>query len=404
MATPVKTAITVPAISTTGIRQRTVSDEIRHKFPGAPIMAFISQGLVNGYDVTKENFRIGKSAVKNTLFENFTYTPLAAKTTIATYSSGSSFTITDYNDAHEGMVLVDTTNRTACRISALSTATVTATSIGGTAFSSAAGRTVLILPSVYKENSTGPYVLMKDEDELHNTTQINRAAFEISATAEKIPYYGTPAYWKRIKERGVIEYFRKKESAFIFSERASSGETTTDATLGNFRSTRGVWNWGVAGGASADVAKGLTYEYVTQTLPTKFNSSVGSKTRKIWIMGSLSYGNILAMEAEKSTLLLDASKEYKDITLGTHVSRILTSKGPIDIFQHDLFDAAGLENCSMIFNPDTIEYVFLTGRDDKIKLNIQGNDQDGYKDEIISEWGVRVNDGGDSILLLTNMW
>jgi hypothetical protein len=88
MATAVKSAITTPAISTTGIRQRTVSDTIRHLWPGNPIMGFISSGMAKGYDVTKENFRIGKAAVNNTLFENFTYTPMAISTVCTVYNSG----------------------------------------------------------------------------------------------------------------------------------------------------------------------------------------------------------------------------------------------------------------------------------------------------------------------------
>jgi len=405
MATAVKSAITTPAISTTGIRQRTVSDTIRHLWPGNPILGFISSGMAKGYDVTKENFRIGKAAVNNTLFENFTYTPMAISTVCTVYDSGTSLTIdANYADVVLGSVLVDLPSKTACHVNAMTAGALTVVSIGSTTFESAVGNTLLILPSTYKENSTSPYVLMKDEDNLYNTLQINRAAFEISASAEKIPYYGTPAYWKRIKERGVIEYLRKKEAAFLFSERASSGETTTDATLGDFRSTRGLWKWGVAGGASDDVGGALTYDYVTQTLPTKFNSSVGSATKKVAVMGTQSYGLFLGMQADKSTILLDASKEYKDVTLGTHVSSILTSKGKIDLFVHDLFDQEGLNDSCMIFNPDTVEYVYLTGRDDQARNNIQGNDQDGYKDEIFSEWGVRVTDGGASILLLTNMW
>lgn len=404
MATAVKTAITTPAIATTGIRQRTVADTIRHKFPGNPILGFISSGMVKGYDVTKENFRIGKAQVNDTLFENFTYTPLASTCVVDAYTNDGAFSITNYADVVLGTVLVDTTNKTACRVTALSTAAVTATSIGSTAFATALNRTLLILPPTYKENSTSPYVLMKDEDNLYNTLQINRFAFEISASAEKVPYYGTPKYWKRVKERGVIEGLAKMERAFLFSERASSGETTTDATLGNFRSTRGLWQWSVAGGATDDVGGALTYDYVTQTLPTKFNSSVGTTTKKIALMGTATYGLFLGMARDNSSMLLDASKEYKDVTLGSMVTRVLTSKGPIDLMVHDTFDQAGLNKNILIFNPDAIEYVYMEGRDIQARNNIQGNDQDGYKDEMFAEWGVRVNDGGASLLTLTNCW
>lgn len=400
----VQTAITTPAIATTGIRQRTVSDTIRHLFSGNPILGFISSGIPKGYDVAKENFRIGKAAVNNTLYECFTYTPLATTCNVDTYSSDTSFTISNYKDVVLGTVLVNTANKTACRVTALSTATVTATSIGSTAFSTAANDTLLILPPTYKENSTSPYVLMKTEDNLYNTLQINRFAFEISASAEKVPYYGSPAYWKRIKERGVIEGLKRMEAAFCFSERASSGETTTDATLGDFRSTRGMWRWCVAGGATDDVGGALTYDYITQTMPTKFNSCVGSATRKIALMGTQTYGLFLAMARENSSFLLDASKEYKDVTLGTMVKRVLTAKGEIDLFVHDLFDQTGLNKNILIFNPDAVEYVFMTGRDIQARNNIQGNDQDGYKDEMFAEWGVRVNDGGATMLSLTNCW
>lgn len=406
MSTPVKSAITTSAIATDGLRQRTVSDTIRHLFPGNPIMAFISSGTTKGYDVVKTDGRIGKRMVDNTKYECFTYTPLAISCTVSAYTNDTSFTITNYTDVVLQSVLVDTTSKTACRVSALNTGTgaITATAIGAS-FTTALSRTLLILPPTYKENSSAPYVLMKDEDNLYNILQINRFAFEISASAEGNPYFGSPNYWKRIKQRGVIEGERKMDLAFMFSERAASGETTTDSTIGDtFRSTRGLWRWGVAGGASDDVGGALTYDYITQTLPTKFNSSVGSQTKKVAIMGTQTYGIFLGIANNNSSFLLDASKEYKDVTLGAQVNRFLCSKGAVDIMVHDAFDVAGLNKNILIYNPDMVEYVYKRDRDIQPRNNIQGNDQDGYKDEMFAEWGVSVGDGGASMLLLTNCW
>jgi hypothetical protein len=48
-----------------------------------------------------------------------------------------------------------------------------------------------------------------------------------------------------------MEGLRKVENSAIFSERASGTNlTTTDGTIADsFRSTRGLWNWAVGGGA-----------------------------------------------------------------------------------------------------------------------------------------------------------
>jgi len=390
-------ALTSSAPTATSIGKRTVSDTIRHLFPGNPTMSIIQSGKA-GDEIAKTKALIKKRETDNTKFENFNYSPMAITFKVGTASSATEYIMDAVDGLCLKMCLINTANRTVCRIGAISTKTLTVTSIGGTTFSAAAGDELLALAPVYADNSSSPYILMKDEDNLYNLTQINRFPSAISASNKDNPFYGKD-YWARVRKQVVLEGLRKVENAAIWSERAAStGFTTTDGTLADtFRTTRGLWYWAVGGGASFNAEGSMTHEKFVKNLPLAMNDTVGTSDKIIGFISRSQYAD-MCMWANQNLMLTQSG------TLAKYgvTSKVFVTSGPeIEVIVHDSFNRGSLSSCALFFNPEYIEYVFKKGRDFHPVLGIQNNDVDGVEDDFLGEWGMGVSDGGSSMTYVT---
>ena|GEM_PF-6944023 len=404
MATHYTSALTTPTISTTGTRERTVSDVIRNLFPGNPFMVLIESGLPKMDGVQQKKGLIKKRKVTSTKPEMFTYTPLAIEFTVSAWTSVSSFTLTSATGLTPKMLLMNTSNKYVCRIGTVNTSTgvVTATTIGSNTFTASVNDKLIVLGSAYEENSSSPYLLMKDEDNLYNHTQIFRFPAAISNTAGGNPHYGG-SYWERARERVIVEGLRKVSHNMIFGERASSGETTSDSILSDsVRTMRGLWNWA---GATYDAGGNMTFEKFLSVMPLSMSTTVGMETKQVMFCGIQVWADILQWQNDKLALLEPGEYKY----FGVQSKKLLHARGMVDIIVLDVFDRGDLYKNAMIFSPDEVEYLYKNkgpgdkqDRDLHPKLGIQNNDVDGLEDEILGELSLGVTDGGNKITTITN--
>lgn len=397
-------AITTPAQSTTGTLKRTVSDDIRHLYPGNLLFALISSGMLTGVDtVAKQKGLIGKRKVNTPKYEAFTVDPATIEFTVSSVTSATEFVVSSADGLTLKMCLLNTRNRTVCRIAAISSTTLTVVSVGdatGT-FSCAAEDTLLAMAPAYEENSSSPYVLMTEPTNLYNYTQISRFAVEFSNTAKGNPHYGGD-YWQGIRKRSAYDGLRKVEIGALFMDRASStNQTTADATLGAFRSTRGLVQWA---GTSWGAGGSMTADRWLTTLSEQFDETVGAENGLVALCGTAFYGRMLQWVADK--MIVDLGKDSSLEMLGVKCNRFMTAKQPngIKVMVHDAFDRGSLANQMFIFDPDLAEYVYLRDRDFKPQNGIQNNDVDGVKDEILGEWGMHFIDGGQHAMLVTDLY
>lgn len=398
MATVYTAAQTTPAVSTTGTLKRTVSDKIRHLFPASSnLLALVSQGVPDGMKIKREKGLIGKKPTQTPKFESFTYAPLAIEFTVATASSATEYILSSASGLRLKYTLVNTANNTVCRVGAISTNTITVTSVGSTAFSAVAGDKFLCLAPAYEENSSSPYILQKDEDNLYNYVQIARFPVAISASAKGNPNYGGD-FWGRIKERNVIEGNRKIENTLIFSERPSSGDTTTDGTLADaFRTTRGLWNWAQG---SYDAGGAMTPDsFVKDMVVNGMHESVDTNSKLVMFCGKEIFGRMQQWVNEDRMVM---QKDEELGKFGLKAYNFVTSGPEIRVIKHDAFDRGSNSSKALIFNPEDIFYCYKEGRDLAPKMGIQNNDVDGYEDEILGEIGIGVMDGGYGITKITN--
>jgi hypothetical protein len=358
-------------------------------------MALVQSGLGNGSDYSKETGLIKKRGVANVRYECFTYTPLAITVTVATWSSIDSFTVSSADGLTLGMCLLNTRTRTVAKIQAISSTTINALSVGANGtFVAVAGDVLLLLAPAYKEGSSSPYLLTKDDDNVYNTLQIVRFAVQISKSAKDSPHYGGN-YWKRMNEKNVVEGLRKCDNTLIWSDRASSGDTTTDATLGDMRTVKGLEKWA---GASKDAGGALTYESFMSDIVLAMNDTVGQDTKLLCLTGKRVYAEMLKWVADKQMVMESGTMEK----FGVKTKKFITAGPEVEVLLHDSMDRGQLNKLMLFFDPEDLEYNYKNGRDLHPVNENQVPDADYVQNEMLGEIGISCLDGGSKVTLVTN--
>jgi hypothetical protein len=396
MATTQTTVWTTPAVSTTGtLERRTINDKIRNLFPGAAqLFALVATGEVKKGEVKKSAGLIGKKGVDTRRYEWFTYTPLATYVTVSSVS-GSNITLSSATGLTIKRTLLNTRNMHVGRISSITSTVITVTAITSS-FDVQAADTLLIMAPAYPENSSGPLIIGKDDDNNYNVTQIMRYPVAISASAKGNPHMGGN-FWQRLKEKNMVEGNRLTEKSFLFGERPTSGDTTSDSTVGDsFGTFRGVWNFA---GYEYDCGLAMTPEKFRKNLPLAMSDTINPAERVVFLTSRTIRGEMLEWVNDK-LMYIDGESDLK--RFGIDAKKFLTNGPTIEVMVHDAFDQPGMTNKGLIIVPDECLYVFKNGRDLQPKQGIQNNDVDGYEDEIIGELGFAELTGGAKITKVVN--
>lgn len=401
MATVSTSAITTPTMSTTGTRKRfTIGDMVRKLFPrNAVMLAMVSTGPVKGEaHIVRKQGMIAKKMTKSGKYESFTYTPLAIEFTVSARTSDTEFTVSDATGLAVRYTLVNTTNFKVCRISAISTNTLTITAIGDDGFTVAVGDKLLGMGNAYPENSSNPAIIQKDEDNIYNHTSIQRWPVAISRSAAGEQHYGEDTFWQRLKTNASLENIRRIENALLFSDRAAStAEKTTDATLSeSFGTFRGMNKF-----------SGATYNFNGSFNPSDFitsmveamNESVDFAKNMVMLCGQKAFGE--AVQWAMDDLVVNQESELKKY--GVKARNYVTAGPDVEMVVHDAYNRGNLYKIGHIFQPEDVMYVYRENADFKINRNIQSNSTDGLEDEILWEGGYATLDGGESTMRLENL-
>ena len=396
MSTITKSTIVTSAVTATGTQKRTVADQIREIYPKASVMqALVAPGAVRGSGENGQAASAGRIAKRKTQtmkFEAFTFTPIGVSVAVA---SGTDLgpTVTDASGMTVGMTVMNMSNQTVGIIDAISTNALTIVSLG-TAFTCVAGDRLLFLAPAYKEASTNPAVLSKDEDNIYNYVQIVREAVEIAKTAQNAPHYGSEPIWTRTKRRSFENAKRKIENTLLFGQRATS-EVTATANLGSVYSTRGATKWAAN---TFDANGAMTPEKFRKDFALAMPDTVDPDQDLIMFCGRHIFGDM--NEWAQGKLELQTPGMYDKIGLKTF--KFMTAGPTIQVIQHNAFDQVGNQQKSFVFNPDEMAYYFLDGHDMAIKEGIQANDADSQKDELIGTCGFLDTTGGANSMMISN--
>jgi hypothetical protein len=394
---------TTPASSTTQNIPRSVQDKVRDLYPeSAKLMAMVAVGAVDANRWAEQAGRISKKSVDNKRFECYSYTPPAVSMTVSAANSATEYVVSDASELVAPYCLFNPSNGTTCRVDSISTNTLTITSFGTTAFSAVANDVLIVMAPCYGEASSSPVSLYKDEDNIYNVTGIHRIPVKISGSAKaQVSYFGD--YFKRMKEVSFKDGKRKIERTLLFSNRASSGNTTAGgaAFTTAFGTTRGLWNWAYS---SLDFGGSFTPDKFRTDIVNKYASAtaniVGDNSPMVMFCSNAVAGVMqnwvnLVQKVDMGGGTIDK--------FGLKARKFQTSTFSVDVMVHDAFNTTGMTDKALLFNPEELFYAYLKGRDLTPKNNIQNPDVDGYMDEIMGEIGLGVRCGGQSIMKLTGL-
>jgi hypothetical protein len=190
----------------------------------------------------------------------------------------------------------------------------------------------------------------------------------------------SPSEWNRQQKMKGIEHALDIESAFIFGKRSSTtpgsaADRTTAGILAHITS-----NQTDAGG---DLSEAEWNAFMAQA----FTAGGGSAT-KLAVCSATAIGALNKFPASKQ------QTTNNEKTYGMDVTTFVSPFGSIKTVYHKLLRGTKYGGYMILADMDNVSYRFLANdelsRDTKLLTNRQPRDQDGRKDEFLSEVGCQV--------------
>lgn len=274
------------------------------------------------------------------------------------------------------------------KVTAVDTGTNTITVIRGYGETTADANSVadneklLVVGNAMMQGSGAPAEKYNSTVTQYNFTQIFKTPFSVTNTLDKMKLYGGKEL-ARLRKKKAIEHGQSIEYALLFGERNqdTSGSQPVTTTGGVLRFLSGTTN------------------VTTLDTSTTTNKTDQKKSLDAWIEQLFTYGSDtktwlcspsvitwLQTLAEDKLQLIQADM---DKTYGLNITRYMTPHGVLNIVHHPLL-VQGYSGYSIALDLEELAYRPLTGRDTKLKTNIQLPDEDGRRDMYITEAGLEL--------------
>ena len=245
--------------------------------------------------------------------------------------------------------------------------------IGSTATAMLEGDELYIIGTAQPENDTSKTARSKTPSLVENSTQIFRTPYEISGTAENVGYMVMPTEWDRLQQNAGIEHAKDIELSLLLGRKSATTPGSSED-----RTTGGVLSFITSNQTDAG---GILSE-------AEFNAFMQQVTR----YGSRDKLGIMAGTALSALNKFPASKQITkndETTYGMDVTQYTSPFGSLKTVYHKLLEGTKYGGYGIVVDMQEVAYRPLTNRDTKIRVNIQPPDQDGRKDELLSECGLR---------------
>ena len=237
------------------------------------------------------------------------------------------------------------------------------------------GSDIVIIGSAHKEGGSAPEALSTKVSTINNYTQIFKTSVKVTKTQEASELYGGSDRNHQRKKKG-IQHSVDIEKAGLFGEK--SEHVSGDEVI---RTTAGVLSL-IEGNAQ-------TYDASGELTEDEFE--------KEWLEELFRYGN------DKKTLFASARlisiinswgrdklhMETGEETFGLSVYKYLSAHGELNIVKHPLLENE-YSNWGIALDIENVRWRPLQGRDTSLETNIQGNDDDYYLDQYLTEGGFEV--------------
>jgi len=278
--------------------------------------------------------------------------------------------------AKDDLIKIVATNEVV-KVSAISTDTLTIVrEYGGTTGAIIpADAKVLVLGNALMQGSGSPSEKYNNTRTQYNLTQIIKTPFSITNTLDAQKLYGGSEY-SRLANRKGIEHGRSIEQMLLFGVRNEdvTGEQPVLSTGGVMQFLTGTPN-------DLNVNESLvTLDKLFEITEKIFEYGNNSK---LWFVSSR--WMTLVSKLAVDYLQRDQSNMSKE--LGLNITKLITPHGTLNMVQHPLF-VQGYMGLSLALDVEELTYRPLSGRDTSLKTNIQGNDEDGRRDQYLTEAGL----------------
>lgn len=232
---------------------------------------------------------------------------------------------------------------------------------------------LVIIGNANEEGATAPTIKTTKTVTAYNYTQIFRSPFGVTRTEENSELYGGPDLAYERKKKG-IEHAVDIERAFLFGEPKEDNAGTHP-----LRTTAGVLNF-ISTNVTASVGT-LTEAKLQTFMESLFQ--YGSDTKFLFC-------SPLLLSAINSFAQSKLQMIPKDGTYGINIMRYISAHGEINLIKHRLLEGTIYGGMGIAIDLKNLWYRPLRGSDTKLKTNIQANDEDGEKDEYITECGLQL--------------
>jgi len=239
-----------------------------------------------------------------------------------------------------------------------------------------------IIGNAYAEGANAGSEKSHQESYPYNYTQIIRTPFGVTGTETEGENYTGPDK-PRLRAEKSIEHMIDIERTILFGER----DIDTSSTDNPRRYTGGFLYFATSN--AKNFGGVMTEAEVEDWCEDLFHYTGGSDTRFL-ACAPLPISVLDQLGVARLELVTGAD------TLGLSVKQYVTSHGTLMITKHRLLEAGyttgdGYGGHMLAVDPNKIAYRFMRNRDTKLRMDIQANDLDGWKDEYLTECGWQVS-------------
>lgn len=298
----------------------------------------------------------------------------------AGYNASATSIVVDHGAyfAQWDIILVSRTGER-IRVDGVSTNTLTVTrGIGSTAAAINDNDELVLIGSAQPEGDTSKPSRSDNPSKITNHTQIFRTPFESTGSLLASAFQVAPADWPHQANKAGIEHAKDIEYAFNFGSKSAttpgSNEVRTTGGVLSFIST----NQTDAGG---DLSEAEFNAFMLQVM------RYGSRA-KLAMASGVGVSALNKFPAAKQQTRND------ETTYGMNVTHYTSPFGSLNLVYHRLYEGTKYGGYIVVVDMDEVAYRFLgndqVSRDTKVLPNRQANDQDGRKDEYLSEVGLQL--------------
>ncbi len=236
---------------------------------------------------------------------------------------------------------------------------------------------LLVIGNAIMQGAGAPAEKYNDVVPVFNYTQIFRTPFSVTNTFNATKVYGKKEL-DRLRFKKGVEHKMSIEYALLFGEKkldttGSQPRTTTAGVLSFLKGTSNIMSKAKSAVTEADFIA-FCEQVFTYGSESKI---VLSSPMLLTVLDSFARNRLSVIQADKT-------KSY-----GLDVTSFVTPHGTLKFVKHPLL-VGGYDGHGIVLDPEELSYRNLQGRDTKLNTNIQLPDEDGKKEEYITEAGLEL--------------